>query len=247
MRSDVRLTVGPGPAGAGTVHEMKGGAPIAWRRTPDAVYMVGTAASPVGTDDVAISVRVLPGASLTLRSVAASIAWAGGGTRQVVRVTVEEGAELRWRPEPLIATAGCTHLQDVSVDLHPSAKLRWRDLLVLGREAERPGALESRLRIVVGGAPLLYHTVALGDGHPGWDGPAVLGSAKVLGQLAVAGAGADETDPAAATLGDGPGCAAWSVTPLPGPGCLATVVASRLAAAQAAMAAAESHLEGSLS
>lgn len=221
-------------------------APVAWRRTPEAIYMVGTAASPVGCDDVTVSVRVLAGASLTLRSAAAMVLWSGAGTRQTVRVTVGAGAEMVWWPEPLIATAGCAHRQEVSVDLHPTGRLRWRELLVLGRQGEPPGDLESVLRITVGGTPLLHHGLGVGSGHPGWHGPAVLGTTKVLGQLVVAGPGMDVTSTDAGTVAHrgrpGP-AAACSVSPLPGPGALATVSATGLGAAEAALAEAAGRLD----
>lgn len=238
LRSDVRLTVGLGCGRSVRVLEMTEAAPIAWRRTPDAVYMVGTAASPVGSDDVTVSVRVLAGASLTVRSAAASVLWSGTGTRQLVRVTVEAGAELVWWPEPLIATGGCAHRQRVSVELHPTSRLRWRELLVLGRQGESPGALESVLRVTVAGTPLLHHGIAVGSGHPGWDGAAVLAATKVLGQLVVAGAGMEHTSSDSGTFGPSrqTGTAAsWSVSPLPGPGALATVSATGVSAAEAAL------------
>lgn len=245
LRSDVRLTVGPADTGRGVrIHEMTETAPLAWRRTPDAVYMVGTAASPVGSDDVTVSLRVLADASITLRSAAASVLWSGAGTRQGVRVTVEAGAELIWSPEPLIATTGCNHRQAVSVELHPTSRLHWRELIVLGRHGETPGDLESALRVTVAGTPLLHHVVAVGSGHPGWDGPAVLGSTKVLGQLVVAGPGMESTAAHAGTLGHGaPGTTAiWSVSPLAGPGVLATVSATGVGVAEAALAEATRHL-----
>ena len=253
LRSDVRLTVGPGgPGGEGSrdgvrVHEMTESAPVAWRRTPDAMYMVGTAASPVGRDDVTVSVRVLAGASLTVRSAAASVLWSGAGTRQELRVTVEAGAELVWWPEPVIATAGCAHRQRAIVDLHPTSRLRWRELLMLGRQDEGPGSLQSELRVTVAGNPVLHHVIGVGPNHPGWDGPAVMGGTKVLGQLVVAAAGMDTTPPAAGTMGgtDRSGraaAAAWSLSPLAGPGVLATVSASGLGAAEAALAEAAGRL-----
>ena len=241
MRSDVRLTVGPAAPGERDglrVHEMTESAPVAWRRTPEAVYMVGTAASPVGSDDVTVSVRVLAGASLTLRSAAASVLWSGAGTRHRVQVTVEAGAELVWCPEPLIATAGCVHGQSVSIDLDSTSRLSWREVLVLGRHGETAGTVESLLRITVGGTALLHHEVGVGSGHPGWDGPGVLGATKVLGQLVLAGPGTEGASAAAGMLGhaDRPGtAAAWSVSPLPGPGVLATASAAGVAAAEAAL------------
>lgn len=248
LHSDVRLTVGPGGDGAVRVHEMTESAPIAWRPTPEGVYMVGTAASPVGYDDVTISVRVLAGASLTLRSAAASVLWSGAGTRQRVRVRLEPGAELVWSPEPLIATAGCAHRQQVSVDLDPTSRLCWRELLVLGRHGETPGGVESLLRVTVAGTPLLHHVVAVGSADPGWDGPAVLGATKVLGQLVVAGAGLDPPlGRGASGQGDPSGTAAsWSLSPLPGPGVLATVAAGGVAAAESALAEAARRIGSAL-
>lgn len=244
MRSDVRLTVGPADTGRGVrILEMTEGAPLAWRRTPEAVYMVGTAACPVGSDDVTLWVRVLAGASLVLRSAAASVLWSGAGTRQAVRVTVEAGAELIWSPEPVIATSGCDHRQAVSVELHPTSRLHWREMIVLGRHGETAGKLESALRITLSGAPLLHHVIAVGARHPGWDGPAVLGTTKVLGQLVVAGPGMDATAAHAGTLGHGsPGAAVWSVSPLDGPGVLATVSATGVGVADVALAQAIRHL-----
>ena len=245
LRSDVRLTVGPDGAHGVRVQEMTGRAPVAWRRTRDAVYMVGTAASPVGHDDVSISVRVLAGGSLTLRSAAASVLWSGTGTRQGVHVTVDAEAELVWSPEPLIATAGCSHRQSVCVELHPTSRLRWQELVILGRHGESPGRIESLLRITVAGAPLLHHAVEVGSAHAGWDGPAVLGSTKVLGQLVVAGPGLLAPRSAAGTIGHSSQpstAAAWSVSPLSGPGVLATVAAGGMSAAEAALAEAAHHI-----
>lgn len=248
VRSDVRLTVGPGGRGGGLrLHEMKGAAPLAWRLTPDAVYMVGTAASPVGLDHVTVTVRVLAGASVTVRSVAASVIWSGTGSRLDLRATVEAGAELAWSPEPLIATAGCAHRQQVSIDVHPSSRLTWREIILLGRQGERPGGLNSSLRITVGGAPLFHQKLSVGVGQPGWDSAAVVGRSKVLGQLVVAAAGIEAISPAAGTTdrGSPPGtktAAAWSVSPLSGPGAVATVRADGMAAAEAAMTTAETVL-----
>ncbi len=234
MRADVRLTVGPGPGSTTRIEEMVGEVPVAWRPAADAVYMVGTAASPVGRDRVAMTLRVRTGARLVVRSSAASVVWAGSGSRQTVRVTVEERAELDWCPEPLIATAGCDHRQEVVVDVAPAGRLSWRDVTVLGRAGERPGRLVSSLRVTVGGAPVLHHVLGFGTGHPGWDGPAVVGPARVVAQLVVAGAGTGDIAPAA-----GPG---WSVTPLAGPAALATVTANSVGAAEAALAEASGRL-----
>lgn len=120
------------------------------------------------------------------------------------------------------------------IELDPTSRLRWRELIVLGRHQEIPGVVESSLRITVGGQPLLHHVVGLGPGHPGWDGPAVLGGTKVLGQLVVAGPGL-ESIAADAGTGSSPK-AVWSVSPLYGPGALVTIAASGVGAAETALA-----------
>lgn len=234
LRADVRLTVGPGPGRRPRIEEMVAPAPITWRQAPDALYMVGTAASPVSSDDVTVTVTVRAGARLSVRSTAATVVWTGAGSRHRIRLAVEEGAELDWCPEPLIVTAGADHLQDVSVVMAAGARLRWRDVTVLGRTGEAPGRLESRLRLTVAGRPVLHHALGVGAAHPGWDGPAVVGPARVVAQEVVAGDGAGDAAAAA-----GPG---WSVTPLAGPGALATAVGAAVGSATAALAEARRHL-----
>ncbi len=49
--------------------------PLALRRVGDRVLLVGSAAAPVGGDELALDVVVGPGARLSLGSVAATMAW----------------------------------------------------------------------------------------------------------------------------------------------------------------------------
>lgn len=219
MRACAELIVGPGVGtGPARVERMVHAAPVGWRVTPDAMYLVGTSASPVADDDVAIDVEVRAGANLVVRSSAATVAWRGraGGSRQRVTVRVGAGASLDWRPEPLIATAGCDHRQEVRILLAGGAALRWEEKLILGRHGEQPGRLTSRLRVDVDGAALLRHTLSVGADAPGWDGPAVLGGRRAVGLVLVAG---PYQDPPARS-GDG-----WACMPLAGPGSLTVAVA----------------------
>jgi urease accessory protein len=195
---------------------MAGQAPVAWRLAADTVYMVSTAASPVGDDHVGLEVQARAGSRLVVRSTAATVAWTGVASRHDVRATVERGAALDWAPEPLVATSGCRHSQLAWLDVHDGGSLRWRELLVLGRHDEAPGSLRSTLRVDHAGRPLLRHELTIGA--TGWDGPAVLGSARVVGLLLFAGGavnGAPDValEPPQARAGDG-----WAVTPLEGPG-----------------------------
>lgn len=226
MRARAALTV----AAPRRVERMDSVAPVCWRPTPEGIYLIGTSASPVGDDDVTVQVTVRAGATATVRSNAASVAWSGSGTRAAVEAAVGPGAALDWRLEPLITTAGCRHHQRAHVRLAPDARLRWSETLLLGRHGEPTGSLVSELVVDVAGEPLLCHSLGVGPDHPGWAGPAVLGPARAVGLELRAGRGATATAPAA-----GPG---WSLSPLDGPGSLALAVGRDALEVEEALAAA---------
>lgn len=196
-------------------------APIAWRPAGGSVYVVGTAASPVGDDDVSIRVEVRPGACLSVRSVAASVAWSGRQSQYRIDVVVGDGARLDWSLEPTIATAGCDHRQEVRIRLLGSGQVAWREEILLGRTGEDPGRLQTRLDVTCGRRPVLRHSLTIdrrsGPVDPSAS-PAVLGTARAVGLFLVAGtpdpsAGAVEPRPEAAGTG-------WSYSRLDGPGAL---------------------------
>ncbi len=217
MRAHAELVSAPAAPGAPLrLERMAGQAPVAWRLAADRVYLVSTAASPVGDDQVVLEIRARAGSRLVVRSTAATVAWTGAASRHEVRATVERGAALDWSLEPLVATSGCRHSQVARLDVHDGGSLRWRELLVLGRHAEAPGSLQSTLRVDFAGRPLLRHQLTIGA--DGWDGPAVLGQVRVVGLLLLAGATVDGAFDGAlrrppAQAGDG-----WAATPLEGPG-----------------------------
>lgn len=202
MRSTAGVTVGPG----GRLEGLTGGSPLAFRPASGMIWLVGTAASPVGNDDVEVRVQVEPGAAATVRTNAATVLWAGVRTRHHLSVSVGEAGSLDWQPEAVVATARCRHEQTAQVILAAGAYLRWRETLVLGRCGEAPGHVLSHLRVERGGAVLFDH--ALEIGAPGWDGPAVIGSNRVVAFELRTGAG----DP---PEGAGPG---WCVSPVEGGG-----------------------------
>jgi urease accessory protein len=231
--------------------------PIAFRPTPEAVYIVGTAAFPVGDDQVSVQVHVESGASLVVRSAASAVAWAGTGSSLEVDVCVEPGGRLDWQLQPLIASARCRFSQHSRAQLGDGATLRWAEEVVLGRTGEGPGWLDLRLDVTASGAPLLRHQLELGGEVPGWDGPAVLGANRAVGLVLSAGAGPEGLGPCPLRAGPcplhpGPGTrpygaagpdngGGWAVMPLDGPGVLLTAVAPdipslRRALAQAAAA-----------
>ncbi len=171
MRADARLVVGPGPTVAG----LRDDPPIAWRPTPEGVFLVGTAGGPTGDDAVSLDVEVRPGGDLRLRSSAATVAYAGRGSRWDLALTAGPASRISWQLEPLIVASGARHAQHAYVHLHPEAELDWLEVTVLGRHGERPGDADLRLDVDVGGRPLLRHQLRVGPAAGGWDGPAVLG------------------------------------------------------------------------
>jgi len=216
MRSTATLVVGPGERVVRSFDDP----PVAFRSTPEGVYLVGTAATPVGRDQVAIDVEVLADARLRLRSTAATVAWAGEGSSHELAVRVGERASLDWRPEPLIVTAGAHHRQRARVDLAPSARASWSEAVVLGREGERAGWAGLRLDVDVGSRPLLRHELRVGPSAASWDGPAVLGRHRCLGLCLVVG---PDLVPPVSRLGPG-----WAWLRLDGPGWLWLGVADDL-------------------
>ncbi len=207
--------------------------PIAFRPTPEAVYIVGTAAFPVGDDRVSVEVHVEDGASLAVRSAASAVAWAGTGSSLEVDVTVDPGGQLDWQLQPLIASTRCQFSQRSRVHLNEGATVRWAEEVVLGRSGEDPGWLDLRLDVTVDGVPLLRHQLEIGKEVPGWGGPAVMGTNRAVGLVLLAGpAGAGlEHWRSLRAAGDG-----WAAMPLEGPGLLITAVGPDIPALRHALA-----------
>jgi urease accessory protein len=97
-----------------------------------------------------------------------------------VQARVGARASLAWEAQPLVAAAGCNHTVDVRIDLDATASLAWREVLVLGREGERPGACRQRLRVDRAGEAILRHDLVVGATH---DVYPALGDARVVGTL----------------------------------------------------------------
>ena len=158
--------------------------PIVLRQTDRGLTMVTGAAGPLGGDRTDLTVSVGDGASLTVGSAGAALALPGvsaGPSHALVSLRVGAGASLRWAPQPLVVAHGADHVASLEVSLDPSARLTLVETLVLGRHAEPPGRLRTRWRVRRGGRMLLAQDLDVGAGAPGgWDGPAVLGGARVL-------------------------------------------------------------------
>jgi urease accessory protein len=188
---------------------------------PVTVHVVSSATTPLGGDDVALDVRVGPGAELVLTAVAATLALPSqrsGGSRLTVRLDVHDGARLQYLPEPTVITHRADHCTELHATVGAGARFRCRELLVAGRHGEPSGRLRALIRLVdaAAGRPLLVQCQELGD--PGLQASAAhLAGRRVLGtEVLVWG-----EDPADAVAGPW-----WSLTPLPGRGALAITVAA---------------------
>ncbi|WP_086844434.1 urease accessory protein UreD [Amycolatopsis kentuckyensis] len=181
------------------------------------VHLVNSATSPLGGDDLLLTVRVGPGASVRLSGVAATLALPGlhgEESLSTVDVVVEPGGSLEYLPEPTVVTARARHRAVFRAALASDAYLHTREVLVLGRAGESPGSLTTSLSVTRGSVPVLRQTLSVGDA--GLDGSlAVLAGRRVLATDLVVG-GPEE----AAASG-----AWWSRSPLAAGGTLVTSLA----------------------
>jgi urease accessory protein len=229
VRATARIRARDDGRGGTSLPVLEGDGPLALRRTRGSgaearVMLVGAMSGPLGGDHFTVEAEVESGARLSVGSAAATIALPGqakGEARYDVRLTVADGAELRWLPEQLISAQGSDLYVTTRAEVAANGRLVLREEQVLGRVAEEPGRLTSRFVLRVGGRLVLDQELACGPGAPGgWDGPAVLGGHRAVGQLIVVRP-AFATEPVGArVLGDGA-----AVVPLAGPAALVTAVA----------------------
>ncbi|NUK69973.1 urease accessory protein UreD [Streptomyces lunaelactis] len=203
--------------------------PLALRRTRATgpctrVTVVGAMSAPLGGDRLAIEAEVREGARLAVDSAAATIALPGRTPEQArydVRLTVGEHAELRWLPEQLISAYGSDLRMRTRVELAATARLVLREEQILGRYGEQPGSLTTRLTVHRAGRPLLDQELGYGPGAAGgWDGGAVLGGHRAVGQLLIVDPAFEVKPAEPRLLGE-----TAALTPLAGPALLVTVVA----------------------
>ncbi|MEV6163801.1 urease accessory protein UreD [Streptomyces sp. NPDC052052] len=183
---------------------------------------------PLGGDRLGFDVEVGADADLEVTTAAATLALRGSSPAPAtydVRLTVGERARLHWLPQPLISARGSTLHQSYVLELTPTSRLLFRDEQLLGRTAEEPGHLTTRLTVRWNGRTLLDQQNAYGDTAPAWDGPAMLGGHRATGQLLIVHPGI--TAPAKPQLlGGGPEEGAAVIAPLAhGPALLATAIA----------------------
>lgn len=213
MRARATLTAEVDGHGVTRLTRLRSEAPLVLRETAGAVYLVGGAGGPLGGDDLALDVDVGPGAVLTIRTAAASVALPGPAPSSVrVTARVAEGGRLEWLPEPVVAARGCRHHMETVVTLATRARLVWWEQIVLGRHREASGSILSRFSADVAGRPLLRHELALGPGHPAAGSTAVVGEARAVGSVLLVDPRWTTDLPPAATLG-----ATAALLPLTGP------------------------------
>jgi urease accessory protein len=155
---------GPGIGrGHTVVRTIRGGHHFAARETgPGVVHLVGTAAGPLGGDDVTILVRLGPGARLAVRSAGATIVQPGGKTPDSVLrllLTIEDGAELDLGCEPTVVCHRAEHEATTVLEVAGSGQVRLLEQVVLGRSHEPPGTWVGHTRLTRDGVPELRHTL----------------------------------------------------------------------------------------
>jgi urease accessory protein len=130
------------------------------------VHLVNSATSPLGGDDLLLTIHVGPGASLRVSGVAATLALPGlhgEGSLSTVDISVAEGGSLEYLPEPTVITARARHSAVFRASLASDAYLHTREVLVLGRANEKPGALTTTQQVTRGAVPVLRQTLTIGD------------------------------------------------------------------------------------
>ena len=193
VRAVARIAAEPDGRGGTALPLLAGDGPLALRRSSHPggrgaaqVTVVGAMAAPLGGDRLRIEVTVAAGARLRVTSAAATVSLPGripAPAQYDLDLSVAEGGELEWLPEPVIAARGSELRMTTRVTLAAGARLLLREEQILGRSGETPGRLTARLTLRHDGRTALDQQTDLGSGAPGWDGPAVLAGHRAVGQL----------------------------------------------------------------
>jgi urease accessory protein len=223
--------VGVGGATAVPVLYGEGPFDVRWDRpcgNQARVCIVGAMSAPHGGDRLRLEATVEQGAHLRITTAAATIALRGATSEHAtydVRLSVAEQASLYWLPEPLISAALSDLRQSCTIDVAPTARFVLREEQVLGRSNEPPGRLSTRLTLRHDGRLLLDQQSVYGPDAPGWDGPAVLGGHRAVGQILIVDPAYEKEPPDVRLLGGDPAHGQAVLTPLAGPALLVTALA----------------------
>lgn len=172
------LAIDRTPAGH-AVTELRRGTRIAPRildrgRGAVRAAFVPTQAGPLAGDRDSTRIVVGPGATLVVEPVAATLALPGAArTHLRLDITVGAGGRLVLDEGPLIVAAGADVERRCMLELQAGAIAALRETVILGRDGEPPGTLDSALRVTLAGRPLLHDGLrCAGDAahvalHPG--------------------------------------------------------------------------------
>lgn len=168
--------------------------PLSLRQTAAGLQIAGSAFGPLGGDRTRLSIEVGLGAELAVGSVAAAVAQPGPAnirSHSAVDLCVAADARLSYAPEPLVIASGAEHQLTLTADIAAAGGALVAETIVLRRGAGPLGRCLSRWRVRYDGVPLLSSDLDVGTGAPaGWDGPAVIGAARVIvSALVIGGAG----------------------------------------------------------
>lgn len=226
MRAEARLTVERDGGGRTVVRELRSVAPLTLipARTNGSalVHLVNSAASPLGGDELTLTVHVGLNAELTLTGTAATIALPGAGARSrtTVSLHVSAGARLTYLPEPTVVTARADHEAVLVAGLVGDATLHTREVLVLGRTGERPGTLTTRTTVTRDGRPVLRQLLRVGDPDLDASVASLAGKRVLATELHL-----DRTTATDTATPPGASGTWWSRTPLAAGGSLTTALA----------------------
>ncbi|MFG1696377.1 urease accessory protein UreD [Nonomuraea sp. NPDC049309] len=188
MRAEAAIETAAGAGGRTVIERLASAPPLTLRQTgPRTVHLISTAAGPLGGDRLRLDLRVAPGTTLELGSVAATLVLPGDGpSMMLITAHVGAGATLRYVPEPTVLAARSDHRLRVRLTLEPGATVLWREEIVFGRHGEPPGRCHARFDATCDGVPLLRQEFTVGD--PALDGsPAVYGRARCVGTTFLTG------------------------------------------------------------
>lgn len=163
---------------------LRSAVPLSLWQTTDGLRVVSSAFGPLGGDRTRLEVVVEKGAALDVGTVAAQVAQPGAHdpvSLAEVDLKVAAQARLCWKPRPLVVAHGAEHHAELTARVEAGGRLVLVDTVVLGRTNELPGRYLARWRVSYAGRPLYAGDLDIGAGAtPGWNGPAVLGEARVL-------------------------------------------------------------------
>ena len=127
---------------------------------------VPTQAGPLAGDRDSARIVVGAGATLIVEPVAATLALPGAARTVLgLDVTVRAGGRLVFDEGPLIVAAGADVERRCMIELEAGAVAALRETVILGRDGEAPGTLDSSLRVTLAGRPLLHDALRFtGDG-----------------------------------------------------------------------------------